>query len=251
MISVIIPTYNEESTLEGLLLQLKAQGRGCEILVADGASSDRTVERARRYARVVTTERNRGLQLNQAAREARGDVLLFLHADVRLPGGALTALERALRDPRVVGGNFQIEFTEDGLPGRFFTRVDRWRRRFGIFYGDSGIFVRRSVFERMGGFREWPLLEDYEFARRLVQVGRTACLPLPLGVSSRRWRNRDGGRPRLWRTMAAWFFIQTLFLLGVPPAWLVRWYPPVRESAQGLRTERRADSSPGRRSGEG
>jgi len=221
MISVIIPVYNEESSLEALLRQLVAPE--VEVLVADGSSTDNTVAVAGRYARVVRSERNRGRQLNRAAREARGDVLLFLHADVRLPARALTALERALADPQVVGGNFSLEFTGDGLPGRAFTLINDWRRRFGIFYGDSGIFVRRKVFDQLGGFRDWPLFEDYEFARRLVEAGKTVCLPERLQVSARRWQSG-----RLWRTMAAWFFLQVFYFLGVPPARLARWYPPVR-----------------------
>lgn len=230
MISVIIPTYNEESVLEGLLEQLGGQGEDTEVLVADGASTDGTITLAERYARVVASERNRGRQLNRAARQARGDILLFLHADVRLPPGALKAVERALADPEVVGGNFTLEFVGDGFPGRVFTRIDRWRRRFGIFYGDSGIFVRRGIFDRLGGFQPWPLLEDYEFARRLLRAGKTVCLPERLAVSSRRWQGPDGRGGRLWRTMASWFFIQVLFILGLPAPWLARWYPPVRAS---------------------
>lgn len=230
MISVIIPTYNEESTLEVLLQQLCREPGAGEVLVADGSSTDGTVRLAQRYARVVVSERNRGVQLNRAVHQARGEVLLFLHADVQLPAGALAAVERALTDPQVVGGSFSLEFSSDGLPGRVFTRVNRWRRWFGIFYGDAGIFVRRAVFERLGGFREWPLLEDYEFVRRLVKAGRTVCLPERLGVSSRRWQAGEGRRSRLWRTLAAWFFIQAFFFLGFPPEWLVRWYPPVRKT---------------------
>lgn len=240
MISVIVPTYNEESTLEGLLQQLNEQGNGCEVLVADGASTDATVALAERYARVVRCERNRGVQLNRAAQRAHGDILLFLHADVRLPEGALAAVENALADPRVAGGSFSLEFVGDGFPGRVFTRINQWRRGFGIFYGDSGIFLRRRVFERLGGFQEWPLLEDYEFARRLVRAGKTVCLPERLAVSSRRWQKGEGSRRRLWRTMAVWFLIQTFFFLGVPARWLVRWYPPVR-SARGQRC---ADAGP-------
>lgn len=229
VISVIIPTYNEETTLESLLQQLKEQDGLCEVLVADGASTDGTVALAERYARVIVSARNRGLQLNRAARHAGGDILLFLHADGRLSEDGLAAVESALADPQVVGGTFSLEFSGDGVSSWAFTRVDRWRRRCGVFYGDSGIFVRRAEFERLGGFREWPLLEDYEFARRLVRAGKTVCLAERLLVSSRRWEAGGNGRGRLWRTMAAWFFIQTLFFLGVPPRWMVRWYPPVRD----------------------
>lgn len=227
MISVIIPTFNEEASLEGLLQQLAACPTPHEVLVADGASTDGTVPLAQRYARVLACQRNRGGQLNCAAREARGEVLLFLHADVHLPPGALAAVGRGLADPAVVGGNFGLEFAGSGFSDRAFTVISRWRRWFGIFYGDSGIFVRRAVFDRLGGFREWPLMEDYEFARRLVRAGKTVCLPERLRVSSRRWQRR-----RLWRTMTSWFFIHTLYYLGVSPYWLVRWYAPVRPKSE-------------------
>ncbi len=224
MISVIVPTYNEESRITPLIRQLRAQAPEVDLIVADGSSTDGTAAQAEPHARVVVTQANRGLQLNRGARAARGDVLLFLHADVEFPANGLAALERALADPAVVGGNFTLEFSGDDLPSRIFTLVDRTRRRFGIFYGDSGIFVRRETFEQLGGFREWPVLEDYDFTRRLVRAGNTVCLPQVVRVSSRRWNGR------LLRTMAAWFFIQSLYFLRVPPVWLARWYRPVRES---------------------
>lgn len=223
MISVIIPTYNEERRIASLLQCLRAKAPDCDIIVADGSSADATAALAESHARVVVTPANRGLQLNRGARAACGDVFLFLHADVGFPLDGLAAVEHALADPAVVGGNFTLEFSGDDFPSRIFTLIDRWRRRFGIFYGDSGIFVRREVFERLGGFREWPVLEDYDFASRLVRAGKTVCLPQVVRVSSRRW---DG---RLLRTMAAWFFIQSLYFLRVPPVWLARWYRPVRE----------------------
>ena len=228
MITVIIPTYNEADTLAELLRQLQAQLSDGEIIVADGSSDDATRTLARPYARVVMSEPRRGRQLNRAAALARGDILCFLHADVRLPANGLAAIEQALQDPQVLGGTFSIVFAGGGLPGRVFTFINRWRRRFGIFYGDQGIFVRRDVFKRLGGFRDWPLLEDYQFARRLVNAGKTVCLPEELQVSPRRWETGADSRGRLWRTMAAWFFIMTFYFLGVSPERLARWYPPVR-----------------------
>ena len=230
MISVIIPTFNEESSLEALLADLRAQPVETEVIVADGSSTDATVAIAARYACVVESERRRGRQLNLAARVARGEILFFLHADVRLPGNALAALARAMEEPEVVGGTFSLEFAGNGWPARIFTGINRWRRRLGIFYGDQGIFVRRAVFERMGGFREWLLLEDYEFARRLVKAGKTVCLEERLRVSSRRWEAGRDGRSRLWRTLATWFFLMSFYFLGVPPERLARWYLPIRSS---------------------
>ncbi len=225
MLSVIVPTYNEAGRIEELLSELRAQNPTCDLIVIDGSSTDATVALAQPYAYVVVTQPNRGRQLNLGARAARGDQLLFLHADVRLPPAALAAVQRALSDSEVAGGTFRLEFAGADLASRVFSFVDRWRRWFGIFYGDSGIFVRRDVFERLGGFREWPVLEDYDFCRRLVRTKKTVCLPERLLVSSRRWQGN------LLRTLAQWFFIHSLYFLRVSPAWLARWYPPVRGCA--------------------
>ena len=228
MITVIIPTYNEEETLESLLRQLRAQIGDGEIIVADGSSTDATRALAKPFAHIVVTEPRRGRQLNRAASMAQGDVLCFLHADVRLADYALTAVATALRDPEVVGGTFRLCFGGPGLTARVLTLMVRGLRRLGFIYGDQGIFVRRRVFERLGGFRDWPLLEDYEFGRRLLKAGKTVCLPDRLEVSPRRWEKGADGRGRLWRTLAAWFFIMAFYFAGVAPERLARWYPPIR-----------------------
>ncbi|MGH9804835.1 MAG: TIGR04283 family arsenosugar biosynthesis glycosyltransferase, partial [Candidatus Acidiferrales bacterium] len=199
-----------------------------EIIVADGSSTDATLALAKPFARIVVSEPRRGKQLNRAAALARGDILCFLHADVRLPAAALAAVESAMWDPEVIGGTFALRFGGPGSAARLFTFMVRSLRRIGILFGDQGIFVRRSVFERLGGFRDWPLLEDYEFAHRLVKAGKTVCLPQCLQVSSRRWEAGTGRRGRSWRTMATWFFIMAFYFLGVSPERLARWYPPVR-----------------------
>jgi rSAM/selenodomain-associated transferase 2 len=222
LISVIIPTLNEESTIEGLLRSLAAAGAR-EIIVADGGSTDRTEEMARPYATVIRCARGRAAQMNCGARHAAGDVLWFLHADTRIETGALKAIEGAMGDPLIVGGNFDIAFDGEDRAARIFAWINRQRYRFGIFYGDSGIFVRRSVFEEFGGYREWPILEDYELARRLWKRGRVAFLRERIQVSDRRWRK--GG---LWATLWQWFWIQALYLAGVPPRKLAAMYRDVR-----------------------
>lgn len=222
MISIVIPTWNEESVLESLLVDLSRE-EGAEIIVADGGSTDHTLEIARHCALVVETERNRGKQLNTGAAAARGDSLLFLHADARFPQGGVAAVRRALADTRVVGGTFSLRYAGDGAASRVFTRLNTWRRAWGIFYGDAGIFARRGVFWRLGGFRPLPVLDDYEFARRLVRAGKTVCLPQVVEVSARRW---EGGR--LLPTIFSWAFIQGLYWLGVSPERLARLYPPIR-----------------------
>ena len=193
------------------------------MIVVDGQSADATRDIAARYCRTLTCPPNRALQMNCGAEQARGEVFLFLHADVLFPATGILSLETAMGDPHVAGGNFDIVYEGRYLTSRFFTLINRWRRPFGIFYGDSGIFVRREVFQAMGGFRRLALLEDFDFARRLVKFGKTVCLKDSLLVSARRWEEQG-----LFRTMAAWFFLQTFFLLGVPAHVLARYYLPVR-----------------------
>jgi rSAM/selenodomain-associated transferase 2 len=221
-ISVIIPVLNEESTIGGLLNSLQDCGAD-ELLVGDGGSMDRTVEIASRHARIVCTKTGRAVQMNTAAYCATGEVLLFLHADVRLAAGALEVVRKVMADPLIVGGNFDVRFDGNDWAAAAFTHINRWRRRCGIFYGDSGIFCRRSVFDSLCGFVSWPILEDYEFARRLRRAGKLAYLNEPIWVSDRRWR-KNGVLP----TMASWFLIQSLYYTGVPTKYLALLYRHIR-----------------------
>jgi rSAM/selenodomain-associated transferase 2 len=223
-ITVIIPTFNEQPTVVSLVHSLIEQ-QPLEILIADGESTDGTPEACDGLpeTRSIRCPRGRAAQMNFAARQARGEILLFLHADVEIPAGALAAIASSLRDPDVAGGHFDILFAGGDRIARIFSSINRIRYRFGIFYGDSGIFCRKSVFERMGGYQPWPILEDYEFARRLRRFGKIASLPLALRVSDRRWRR--GG---LFNTLWAWFWIQALYLAGVSPHRLARMYRDVR-----------------------
>jgi rSAM/selenodomain-associated transferase 2 len=222
MISVIIPALNEEGSLAAMLEAVRAAGE-CEIIVVDGGSADRTRAIAARYGTVLGSAPGRAVQMNRGAKESSGEVLLFLHADVVFPPNGLAAIARVLTDPSIAGGNFDIEYEGNSFSCRIFTRINRWRRPFGIFYGDSGIFVRREVFEQLGGYRSLPLMEDYDFARRLVRRGRTVCLKESLTVSARRWEEYG-----LLRTTAAWFFLHVFYYLGVPTRWWRRLYPDIR-----------------------
>ena len=221
-ISVIIPTLNEESTVAALLESLIDAGAD-EVLVADGGSVDRTVDIASRHSRIIHSDAGRSIQMNTAARYASGDVLLFVHADALLGATALQRVRQVMADPATVGGNFDIRYAGKDWAAAAFTSINRWRRRCGVFYGDSGIFCRRAVFDSLGGFAGWPIMEDYEFARRLRRAGKLAYLEEPIWVSDRRWR-KNGLLP----TLASWFIIQSLYCAGVPPKHLARLYRHIR-----------------------
>ena len=195
MISVVIPTLNEAGQLPATLAAIQANRprAGLEVILVDAGSSDDTVELASASgARVVMSpEAQRAAQMNLGARNARGDVLLFLHADTLLAESALPNLEAALDDPEVVGGGFARRFASPSRCLRLTCRLADWRcRRLGWFLGDQAIFARREAFERLGGYRPLDLFEDLDFSRRLARVGRVVTLDPPVVSSARRFADR-------------------------------------------------------------
>jgi rSAM/selenodomain-associated transferase 2 len=226
VLSLIVPVLDEAAGLPGLLDDLEGLPGRWQVVVADGGSRDGSPEIARAHPvveAVVEARGGRARQLNAAAARARGELLVFLHADSRLAPSAYGSLCAALADPGVEGGNFALRFDGDD---RFSRVLGAWyalQRRAGIYYGDSTIWVRRSAWEGLGGVRELPIMDDYDLARRLERRGRTRCLPGPATTSARRWRAL--GVPR---TVLSWVAIRWLYLAGVPPGWLARWYRTVR-----------------------
>jgi rSAM/selenodomain-associated transferase 2 len=224
LISIIIPTLNEAATIREAAAALEALSGEKEIIIADGGSADQTVEMARACGlQVIGAPRGRGQQMNAAARVARGGVLLFLHADTRLPADALKIIEGALQQPEVCGGNFSLVFDGRTWGARALTRLYPLLRWGGMCYGDSAIFVRRSVFEAMGGYRLIPLFEDCDLYARLRRAGRFVRLPAQARTSSRRFEGR------FLRTFALWSMLQVLYWLGINPHRLDRAYKPIRD----------------------
>lgn len=223
-LSIIIPALDEARVI-GETLDAAARVKGAvELIVVDGGSADGTVEVARaRGARVVTSARGRGAQMHAGARAARGEVLWFLHADTLAPADAAECIERALRDPRAVGGNFRIRFDGGGAAAGFLTWLYPRLRLLGLAYGDSGIFVRRAAYERAGGFKPFPLFEDLDLLRALWRQGRFVQAEACVVTSSRRFQGRSFAL-----TFARWSLLQGLYWLGVSPHTLARLYAHVR-----------------------
>jgi len=223
-VSVIIPTLNEAARIAGLLSSLRVLP-DIEIILVDGRSQDRTVEMAEALAsRVLVTAPGRARQMNEGARYATGEVFLFLHADTRLELSAFAQLTSALSDSTIVGGAFSLSLDSRRWELRLIAAVTNLRARlFSLPYGDQAIFVRRVVFEKIGGYAELPLMEDFEFMRRLRRHGRTVILSAKAVSSARRWE-KEG---IVYTTLRDWV-IALLFLFGVSPVALAKWYPPVR-----------------------
>ena len=223
-LSIIIPVLNEERTIAGAVDD-SARVEPCEIIVVDGGSTDRTQEIVRDgRARLTVSAKGRAAQMNQGARCAEGDVLLFLHADTRLPVTARLDVERCMADPGCVGGRFDIRLDSARPLLRVVGRMISLRSRLTrVATGDQAIFARRVVFERLGGFPEIPIMEDVAFCRALKKVGRIACLRSRVVSSARRWE-RNGAI----RTILLMWALKLLYFAGVPPARLKRLYSEAR-----------------------
>ena len=223
-VSVVIPTLDEAAHIEGTLTSVASQPGPKEVLVVDGGSTDETCALASPHARVLTAPRGRARQMNAGAAAASGGVLLFLHADTRLPPGALDAVRQALRDGAVAGGCFRTTFDADGFWMRVWS-LRLWMRWHRLAFGDRAPFARRAAFEAVGGFPEQPIFEDLELVRRLRRQGRFAFLDAAVVTSARRF-HRNGPLRQQLRNLALW----SAWALGLPAPWFKRFYPDAPEA---------------------
>ena len=220
-ISIIVPTYNEAALIQAFLLQLRDHAPDAEVIVVDGGSSDGTREQARELcARVIVAKRGRGGQMNAGAAVASGRALWFLHADCEVPRGCLDEIANALRDPKTVGGFFRIRLPRDRVVYRLTDSFAHYAGKIlRIRCSDHGFFVRREIFEKLGGFPDVPLMEDVEFFRAFDRAGRVRIVKERLIASPRRYE-----RIGPWRLTLTYGLIALLYLLRVPIPVLARIY---------------------------
>lgn len=203
LVSIVIPTLNEAEVLPSTLEALTAQPGPYECLVVDGGSTDGTRARARAAgASVIDAPRGRGPQMNVGAREARGNLLLFLHADTTLPPNGLSTIRSTLSAPATDAGIFRLQFDRQSPLLRFYAWCTNWN--WGrLCFGDRGLFTTRTAFKAVGGYPDWPLFEDLELAARLADHGRFRFLDAAVTTSARRF-DKNGVLRQQLRNLYLW-----------------------------------------------
>ncbi len=219
-LSVIIPTLNEASGIVSTLMPLQSwREQGHEIIIADGGSQDKTLSLAQPLSdNIINAPKGRAQQMNAGAANASGDVLLFLHADTRLPDNAPELISNALHNTQ--WGRFDVTLSGHHFMFRIVEFMMNTRSRLtGIATGDQAIFIKRDLFEKEHGFANIPLMEDIEISKRLKKIFRPACIKERLVTSSRRWEQYGIAKTILlmWRLRLAYFF-------GTPPDKLAKRY---------------------------
>ncbi len=216
---------NEEGAIAPTLRAIRAGAPAADIIVVDGGSTDASASTARPLCDLLLdAPRGRARQMNAGAARASGDVLAFVHADTLVPANFQSEIARALSDPDVAGGRFDLRLDDQRWLCRLIGGLISLRSRLSrTGTGDQTIFVRRRIFDALGGFADIPICEDLDLARRLERAGRVACLRAKVTTSARRWLNRG-----IARTVLTMWTIRALYLAGVSPHRLARWYRDVR-----------------------
>ncbi len=223
MISIIIPVFHEAKILDQTLSRLQPQLKDHELIIVDGGSKDDTLLIAKKYGQVISCERGRARQLNTGAAAATGEILLFLHADVWVESSAIEGIEAAI-SMGYVGGAFKQRIDGRHFLYRLIERGANFRaRRLRVFYGDGGIFIRRSHFYQIGGFPDIPIMEEMGFSRKLRQLGKTTLVEPRIHISPRRWEENG-----IIRTTLNNWLITLLYFLGISPSYLVKLYRQIR-----------------------
>ena len=219
-ISIIIPALNEEKTIAKTIDSVK-DGFNVEVIVVDGGSSDKTVYEAKSAgAQIIKSQPPRSSQMNKGAEEAKGEILLFLHADTILPSGYELTVRGTLDYPEICAGAFRFKLDEESPSLSRIEKLANFRSEIlKMPYGDQGIFLKKSLFDEVGGFPEMPIMEDFEFVRRVRKYGDIFTAPFPAITSARRWKERGVLKTTLINQLMI-----VGYYLGISPEKLRKWY---------------------------
>ena len=224
MISIIIPVLNEEEIIEDTLKSLKKQKGDFELIVVDGGSTDQTKEITNRYQNIISSRRGRSFQMNAGAKASKGDILLFLHADSKLQDEAIIRIENVVKDEEIVGGAFKFSLDDSSWYYQIISFFANMRAKiFKIYPGDHGLFVRKSIFNKIGGYKNIELMEDVDLSNRLKKEGKLIQLDTKI-ISSARRLKREG-------IITTFFHMQLnrfLYFAGISPTVLSRFYKDER-----------------------
>lgn len=212
MISIVIPIYNEEKILSEHSPCFKNLSQYAEFIFVDGGSTDMSIKLASTFGKVLSCQKGRAIQMNYGAQCAMFDTIFFLHADSIISTFTLLSIERQVKENDFIGGCLTQLIDKNGIIYRIIEAQGNLRAKLSkIFYGDQGIFVRKDIFLKIGGFPEVPIMEDVLFSRKLRNAGKTIVLSDKIVVSPRRWERKG-----ILKTTLLYNFIIVLFRLGCP-----------------------------------
>ncbi len=221
MISIIIPSYNEQDHIGALLHSIMDNiENDIEVIVVDGGSSDRTIEVVNEFpkVRLINSEKGRATQLNNGAKESKGDILFFVHADSILPDQWREHILKLFDKQQYIAGTFYLKFDKDGFWYRLYSRFSKIKHALFTF-GDQGLFVKKADFDKVGGYPLLPIMEDYQILIHLQRLGKIAKLNSPMTTSSRKF-SKNGVVFQETKNV----IIVLLYLVGVKPERLAKWY---------------------------
>lgn len=224
MVSIIIPVLNEEKNIEKILLQLSKLKISKEIIVVDGGSTDNTALMASKYAKVISSKKGRAKQMNYGAALSKGDILWFLHCDSKISESSLESIEKAI-NKGYDGGCFSLYFYDYSSPFlKYISYTSNLRAKYlKLYFGDQGIFIKKSVFEKIGGYPDIPLMEDWELSMRIKKSAKTIVLKDKIGTSARRFV--EGG---IFKTFLLMQYIKLLYILKFPIEKIASIYKDIR-----------------------
>ena len=221
MITIIIPVLNEEKNIAKVLENISQLDGEKEIIVVDGGSIDNTVGIVeKKDVILLSSEKGRGCQMNKGAEIAKGETLLFLHADTKLPDNAILEIDKTMKAPESIGGRFDVRFNDNRFIFKLIAfLMNRRSSLTGIFTGDQAIFIRKNIFKDIGGYLEIPLMEDIGLSKKMKKRGKTVGINDCVTTSARKWKEEG-----IIKTILLMWFLRFLYFFKISPIFLSKIY---------------------------